>query len=147
MHYYWKSTYVQELSDDLIDTLCRLAAERPSSRTTMDIWPQLGAVRRVASDTMAFGPRHPYMVAFESSWFDAAENDANIAWARRAYAEMKRFNSEGAYLNFPGFGEEKEDLLRAAYGEANYARLVDLKTQYDPTNLFRMNQNIPPRSS
>ena len=146
MHYYWKSTYVRELSDELIDTLCRLAAERPSPRTTMDIWPQLGAVRRVAPDAMAFGPRHPYMVAFESSWFDADENDANIAWARGAYAEMKRFDSDGAYLNFPGFGEEKEDLLRAAYGDANYERLVDLKTLYDPTNLFRMNQNIPPRS-
>jgi FAD/FMN-containing dehydrogenase len=112
----------------------------------MDIWPQTGAVQRVGAGEMAFGRRRPTMVAFESSWFDTAENEANIAWARQAYAAMKRFDAGGAYLNFPGFGEEKEDLLRAAYGEANYARLVELKTHYDPANLFRMNQNSPPRT-
>ncbi len=58
---------------------------------------------------------------------------------------MRQFSSSGAYLNFPGFGEEKEDLVRAAYG-ANYERLARLKAQYDPTNLFRMNQNIRPAS-
>jgi FAD/FMN-containing dehydrogenase len=59
---------------------------------------------------------------------------------------MHEFSDGGLYLNFPGFGEEKEDLLRAAYG-ANYDRLVALKTTYDPDNLFRMNLNIPPRTS
>jgi FAD/FMN-containing dehydrogenase len=146
MLYYWKSTYVEQLSDELIDSLCQLAAERPSARTTMDIWPQTGAVQRIGAEEMAFGQRRPCMVAFESSWSDPAENDANIAWAREAYGSMKRFDSGGIYLNFPGFGEEKEDLLSAAYGEANYERLVDLKTKYDPANLFRMNQNIRPRT-
>ena len=56
---------------------------------------------------------------------------------------MQRFNSGGLYLNFAGFGEEKEALVRAGYG-ANYDRLVALKNRYDPTNLFRMNQNIKP---
>ena len=83
------------------------------------------------------------MIAFESSWTDPSENDANIAWARDAYASMKRFDSTGVYLNFPGFGEEKEELVRAGYG-ANYERLVGIKTKYDPDNLFRMNLNIPP---
>jgi FAD/FMN-containing dehydrogenase len=67
----------------------------------------------------------------------------NIAWARDAWASMQRFAAHGIYLNFPGFGEEKEELVRAAYG-ANYPRLKALKTQYDPANLFRMNLNIPP---
>lgn len=146
MHYYWKSTYVDALPDELLDALCALARERPSPRTTMDIWPIQGAARRVGADEMAFGRRSPFMIAFESSWFDAEANDANIAWAREAHAALARFNAGGAYLNFPGFGEEKTDLLRAAYGDANYERLVELKTKYDPTNLFRMNQNIPPRS-
>jgi FAD/FMN-containing dehydrogenase len=146
MHYYWKSTYVEQIPDELIDALCRLAAERPSSRSTIDIWPNRGAVQRVGSSEMAFGRRPPFMLAFESSWFDPAQDDANIAWAREAYASMASFDASGVYLNFPGFGEEKTDLLRAAYGVANYERLVDLKTQYDSTNLFRMNQNIPPRS-
>jgi FAD/FMN-containing dehydrogenase len=58
---------------------------------------------------------------------------------------MRRFGPGGLYLNFAGFGEEKEDLVRAGYG-ANYERLAALKAKYDPTNLFRMNQNIPPAS-
>ncbi len=140
---YWKSTYVNELSDELLDALCKIAAERPSSKTTMDIWPQTGAVARVGAQETAFGERHPFMVAFESSWTDPATNDANIAWAREAWASMQRFASRGIYLNFPGLGEEKEDLVRAAYGP-NYARLKALKTQYDPKNLFRMNLNILP---
>jgi hypothetical protein len=140
---YWKSTYVTTLSDELIDALCRLAAVRPSPKTTMDIWPQTGAVTRVGAEETAFGQRHPLMIAFESSWTDPADNDANIAWAREAWSSMQQFASRGIYLNFPGFGEEKEELVRAAYGP-NYARLKALKTQYDPTNLFRMNLNIPP---
>ena len=141
--YYWKSTYVEALSDALLDALCQLAAARPSPRTTMDIWPQTGAAGRVGADETAFGRRPPYMVAFESTWTDPQETDANITWAREAYASMQRFAAGGIYLNFPGFGEEKEALVRAAYG-ANYERLRRLKAQYDPTNLFRMNQNIPP---
>ena len=141
---YWKSTYVDDLSDDLLDALCDLAAARPSPRTTMDVWPQSGAVARVGEEETAFGPRPPFMIAFESTWTDPADNEANIAWARGAWASMQRFAARGIYLNFPGFGEEKEALVRAAYG-ANYDRLVDLKTRYDPGNLFRMNQNISPR--
>ncbi|MGH2346079.1 MAG: BBE domain-containing protein, partial [Chloroflexota bacterium] len=140
---YWKSTYVKELSDELLDTLCKLAAERPSPKTTMDIWPLTGAAARVGAAETAFGQRHPFMVAFESSWTDPTQNEANIAWAREAWASMRHFASNGVYLNFPGFGEEKEELVRAAYG-ANYARLQALKTIYDPMNLFRMNLNIPP---
>jgi FAD/FMN-containing dehydrogenase len=143
MHYYWKSTYLNALSDELIDTLCDLAAKRPSPRTTMDIWPIQGAAARPGAGDTAFGRRWPFMVAFESSWFEGSDDDANIAWARGAYAAMQRFNSGGIYLNFPGFGEEKEQLVRAAYGE-NYDRLAAIKAKYDPTNLFRMNQNIRP---
>jgi hypothetical protein len=141
---YWKSTYVDTLSDELLDALCDLAATRPSPRTTMDVWPQSGAVARVSSEETAFGPRPPFMIAFESSWTDPADNEANIAWARGAWSWMQRFAGHGIYLNFPGFGEEKEALLRAAYG-TNYDRLVDLKTTYDPDNLFRSNLNIPPQ--
>jgi FAD/FMN-containing dehydrogenase len=142
-HYYWKSTYLPALTDDVLDALCELAASRPSSRTTMDIWPQQGAVARVGADATAFGERRPFLVAFESSWSDPAEDEVNVAWARVAHASMQRFNAAGVYLNFPGFGEEREELVRAAYG-VNYARLQEIKRRYDPANLFRMNQNIQP---
>lgn len=143
LHQYWKSTYVNELSDALLDKLCELGASRPSPRTTMDIWPMAGAAARVGAKDTAFGERRPYMVAFESTWTDPRENDANIAWARNAHASMSKFSSAGIYLNFPGFGEEKVDMARAAYGE-NFDRLRKLKAKYDPQNLFRMNINIPP---
>jgi FAD/FMN-containing dehydrogenase len=143
---YWKSLYVDELSDDLIRELCQLAAERPSSHSPIDIWHHGGAMRRVDAGATAFGGRDaPFMLSFDSTWMDPAESDRNITWTRQAWAAMHRFSSGGLYLNFPGFGEEKEDLLRAAYGP-NYERLRLLKAQYDPTNLFHMNLNIPPAS-
>jgi len=142
---YWKSTYVEELTDELLDAVCEAAASRPSSKTTLDIWPMGGAAMRVATGDTAFGTRRPHMIAFESTWTDGSDNDANIAWARDACASMSRFSAEGMYANFPGFVEEKVDAARAAYGE-NFDRLSQLKAKYDPTNLFRMNVNVPPAS-
>jgi len=63
---------------------------------------------------------------------------------RDSIAQLEPLSSGGAYLNFPGFFEEGEELLRASYGHANYERLVALKNAYDPTNLFRLNGNIRP---
>jgi FAD/FMN-containing dehydrogenase len=143
---YWKSTYLEELSDQLLDELCELAAARPSPRTTMDIWPMAGAAAAVPPDATAFGRRRPYMVAFESTWTDPGENDANIAWARDAWSSMQRYEGGGIYLNFPGFVDDKGDAARAAYGD-NFERLAKLKARYDPGNLFRMNFNIPPAAS
>ena len=102
-----------------------------------------GAATRVPPEATAFGRRAPYMIAFESTWTDPRDTDANIAWARDAYASMKRFPSSGIYLNFPGFGEENVQMAQAAYG-ANFERLTRLKARYDPENLFHMNINIPP---
>ena len=105
-----------------------------------------GAASRVAAEATAFGSRTaPYLLSFDTTWTDPADTERNIAWTRSAWADMRRFGSGGLYLNFAGFGEEKEALVRAGYG-ANYERLVDLKTKYDPSNLFRMNQNIRPRA-
>lgn len=140
--YYWKSLNVSALSDELIEALRLLAGERPSPRTTIDIWDLSGAMQRVSADTTAYGKRDaPYMIAVESSWDDPTMTDRNIAWTREAIASLQRFGTGGSYLNFPGFGEEREALLRGAYG-ANYDRLIVLKEHYDPTNLFRMNLNL-----
>jgi FAD/FMN-containing dehydrogenase len=143
---YWKSTYVDELSDDLLDTICELAERRPSPRTTMDMWPMAGAASRVAPDATAFGARRPYMLAFESTWTDEADTDANIAWARDAVASMSRFSSAGIYANFPGFMEDESASARAAYGD-NFDRLSRIKAKYDPTNLFNQNMNISPAAT
>jgi FAD/FMN-containing dehydrogenase len=142
--YYWKSTNVHEFSDSCIDTILAAAADRPSHMSDIPIWQLGGALSRVAADATAYGRRDaPYLVTAEATWTDSAQDEQNIRWARDLVAAMKPFSRGGLYLNFPGFGEEKEAMLRDAYGP-NYDRLVALKTRFDPGNLFRMNLNIPP---
>jgi FAD/FMN-containing dehydrogenase len=144
--YYWKSTYIDELSDEAIDTMVAAARARPSGLSGVTFWHLGGAMSRVGDEETAYGRRDaPYLLTAEASWEDPATDEQNIAWARESLAAMRPFSQGGSYLNFPGFGEEKEAMLRASYGP-NYDRLVALKTQYDPGNLFRMNLNIPPRT-
>ncbi len=144
-HYYWKSTYLDDLSDDAIAGLLAIGESRPSSETGATLWHLGGAISRVGNDETAYGRREaPYLLAAEACWDDPALDGTAIAWARDSLAAMQPFSRGGAYLNFPGFGEEKEAMLRASYG-ANYDRLVEIKTKYDPGNLFRINLNIPPQ--
>ena len=74
-----------------------------------------------------------------------AQNEEAIAWGRDFWDAMGEHSTGGLYLNFPGLGEEKDELVKAGYG-VNYERLTALKAKYDPANLFRMNLNIPPES-
>jgi FAD/FMN-containing dehydrogenase len=142
--YYWKSTNVHDLSDGCIDTILAAAAGRPSHMSDIPIWHLGGALSRVAPEATAYGRRDaPYLVTAESTWTDPAQNETNIHWARELVAAMRPFSRGGLYLNFGGFGEEQEAMLRDAHG-SNYDRLVTLKSLYDPGNLFRMNLNIRP---
>ena len=101
---------------------------------------------RVGETDTAYGGRDAaFLVTGEASWTDPAQNDEAIAWGREFWAAIGQHSTGGIYLNFPGLGEEKEALVKAGYG-ANYERLAALKAKYDPTNLFRMNLNIPPAS-
>jgi FAD/FMN-containing dehydrogenase len=143
-YYYWKSLYLDGLGDDVIAAILDLARDRPSPQALVALWQLGGAPSRVGATDTAFGRRDaPFLLSFDTTWSDEALSEQCVAWTRKAWADMQRFNSGGLYLNFAGFGEEKEDLVRAGYG-ANYDRLVELKNRYDPTNLFRMNQNIKP---
>jgi FAD/FMN-containing dehydrogenase len=143
--YYWKSVNVGGLEDGVIEALMEHAEAAPSDHSTIDVWFQGGAMGRVGADESAFGDRSaPILLGIEANW-EAGEDETNIAWARACYADMRRFSGGGVYLNFPGFLEEGQGLMRDAYGE-NYERLVALKDEYDPTNLFRLNQNIEPTS-
>jgi FAD/FMN-containing dehydrogenase len=141
---YWKSRFMDELGADALETILKLGADRPSPRTGIVIWRLGGAVNRVPAASTAFGRRDaPYLLSIEATWTDPAISDRCIAWAREAWKSTERLSRGGLYLNFAGFGEEKADLVRAGYGP-NYERLVELKRKYDPTNLFRMNNNIDP---
>jgi FAD/FMN-containing dehydrogenase len=141
---YWKSRAVTDLSDDVIGEIVKLTADRPSPMSDVVVWHHGGAMSRVPEAETAYGGRDTeFLVTAEASWTDPAVTDDAIAWARGVMDAMEPYSTGAVYLNFPGFGEEKEALARAGYGE-NYDRLVELKTKYDPDNLFRMNINIPP---
>jgi FAD/FMN-containing dehydrogenase len=142
--YYWKSTNANGLSDEVIDRLIAHAEAAPSNHSTIDIWYQGGAMSRIGAEETSFGERSaPILFGIEANWEEPQDDQANISWARECFADLRRFSDGGVYLNFPGFYEEGEELLRAAYGN-NYERLVAIKNKYDPTNLFRLNQNIKP---
>jgi FAD/FMN-containing dehydrogenase len=142
--YYWKSLYVDALDATAIDEAIEFAARRPAPQALMAIWHLGGAMNQVPAASTAFGRRDAsYLFSFDTTWNDPGLSDRCIQWTRDAWSSMHRYSRGGLYLNFAGFGEEKETLLRAAYGE-NYERLVELKRTYDPTNLFRMNLNIRP---
>jgi len=142
--YYWKSVNVNRLGDEVIEALMAHAENAPSEHSTIDVWYQGGAMGRVGASESAFGDRSaPYLLGVEANWEDPRDDEANVAWARNCVADMRRFSDGGMYLNFPGFLEEGQKLMRDAYGE-NYERLAALKNEYDPANLFRLNQNIKP---
>jgi FAD/FMN-containing dehydrogenase len=139
--YYWKSLYVRDV-DAAGEAITRFAANRPSPLSSIDVWALGGAMRREPTGGSAFAQRdEDFLVGIEANWDDPAEDEANLSWARELYGELKQVSSGSAYLNFPGFAEEGEDLLRASFGES-YPRLQEIKAKYDPENFFRSNLNI-----
>ncbi len=145
--YYWTSINLTGLSEGALAQLERSAEAAPSGLSTIDVWYQGGAMSRVPAEGSAFGDRSsPILIGVEANWEDPADDEANIAWARRCVEDFRPFSDGGTYLNFPGFLEEGQQQLRDAYG-ANLARLGEVKKAYDPENVFRVNQNIMPSAS
>jgi FAD/FMN-containing dehydrogenase len=142
LNYYWKSTHLAALTDEAIDILAAIGMQKPTPMSLMLLWHFGGAVTRVEPTATAFWSRKiSFMLSFDATWASPADAEACIRWSREGVRTMQEFSDGGSYLNFPGMGEEGEALVRAAYG-GNYERLVAIKTKYDPTNLFHLNQNI-----
>jgi FAD/FMN-containing dehydrogenase len=142
MRYYWKSTTLPVLSDEAIATLVDQAQRQPSPYSTTDVWHNAGAIRRMdASKTAYSGREIPYLINPEANWHDAEDDEANIKWVRDFLTALQPMSEGIKYLNFAGFQEEGEAMMKSAFGD-KYERLAALKKQYDPTNLFRLNQNI-----
>ena len=140
--YYWKSLYLSSLDENMAEVLDRYAANRPSALSSIDIWTLGGAMRNEPSGGSAFGRRDaPFLLGIEANWDEPEADAENLAWARDLFAEASALSPGGTYLNFPGFAEEGEDLLRGAYGD-KLERLKEVKAKYDPENLFRSNFNI-----
>ena len=145
-NYYWKSTYLPELRDDLIDVIAEHAFASASPRSYSAMFHLGGAVSRVSEAATAFGNRlATHAITLDGVWRPGEDyGDRDIAWTRRFFAALDRYR-DGVYVNFLG-ADEEPDRIRDAYGSAVYARLEEAKTKYDPENVFHHNQNIRPRS-
>jgi FAD/FMN-containing dehydrogenase len=139
---YWKSHNFSRLSDGAIDTVIEYAGKLPSPQCEIFIAVLGGQAARVAPEAMAYSSRDAnYVLNVHGRWESAAEDERCIGWAREFFAKSQPFARGGAYINF--LTQDESDRVASAYG-ATYKRLVELKKKYDPTNFFRMNQNIKP---
>ena len=140
---YWKSGLSREISDAAIEILADAATAIPSAFSVIAIADTHGAYSRVGATETAYSHRDaPYDLVILSSWEDPAASDRNVAWTRALYEAISPHVSCGVYVNDLD-RDETEDRVRSAYG-ANYERLAALKTRFDPTNFFRLNNNIKP---
>jgi FAD/FMN-containing dehydrogenase len=143
LHVYWRSNFLRGIPEEAIVEMTGQFERVTSPLSALMLEPLGGAVGRVGLDDTAFHHRDAaYNLAVIARWADPKEADTHVAWARAAHEAMDRFTTGGVYVNY--LGEEGQDRVRAAYGESKYRRLVSLKDKYDPTNLFRRNQNIQP---
>ena len=144
MRYYWKSLNLTDLSDAAIDRLVEHCRRQPSVFSTVDLWHIGGAVKRPGPEESAFfGRQADFLLNPEGNWVDPADDETNIRWVRELIDDMREFSNNSAYLNFAGFQEEGDKLMRSAY-QTQYQRLSEIKAKYDPENVFRLNQNIKP---
>lgn len=146
---YWKSSFLERLPDEAIETLVERRASMPSPNSKLFVECFGGAMARIGRDETAFAHRDvPHNLLILGAWEKAEDDEANITWARETWKALQPYASRGVYVNYLGQeADEGAERVRASYGQAKYDRLVALKTKYDPGNLFRMNQNVRPAKS
>jgi hypothetical protein len=139
---YWKTGLTDRLADEVIAAAVEYARQVPSPLSVIIFAEFHGAYSRVGKTDTAYYHRDlQYDLIALSVWTDPAETPRHVRWARELFAAWEPYLPPAAYVN--DLGDEGEERAQSAYG-ANYARLVALKTTYDPTNVFRLNQNITP---
>lgn len=140
---YWKSCFVEALSDQVIEILVSQFRNCPSSMSKLIIERPHGAALRRASDETAFPHRTAgYSILILSQWQASSDSSENMTWAKETYNRLLPHTISGAYSNYLG-DDENLERVRQAFG-ANFERLQQLKDKYDPENVFHLNQNIPP---
>jgi hypothetical protein len=145
IHAYFKNQYAEDLSDQAIAMILEHCAELPrlSPFSAFHLHHVQGAVDRVDPDATAFGGRgHRFIINVVGLWNPPDDADAHVSWVRDLWTALLPLSADAPYLNF--LVDEGQDRVRAAYGDDHYRRLVALKDRNDPTNLFRLNQNIRP---
>jgi FAD/FMN-containing dehydrogenase len=142
LQWYWKADFFTDLNDRAIELHAKYAEQLPTMHSTMHIYPINGAVHDVGLGETAFTYRDAnFAEVIVGVDPDPANNERMIAWARNYWLALHPYSAGGGYINM--MMDEGQDNVHAAYRE-NYDRLAKIKAQYDPNNLFRMNQNIVP---
>jgi FAD/FMN-containing dehydrogenase len=142
LQWYWRADFVKELSDDAIALHAKFGAAIPTVHSTMHLYPIDGAAHRVGEQETAFSYR-------DANWAevivgvdpDPRHNERIIGWTKSYWDALHPHSAGGAYVNF--LMDEGLDRIKATYRD-NYLRLSEIKRHFDPTNLFRVNQNIRP---
>jgi hypothetical protein len=143
--HYWKSGYLRTLTGSALDTLVEHVPQMPSSMSGIGLQRMHGAASRVAPDATAFPHRaDQYDFLIISQWADPRDAERNITWTRGLFDAMQPHLQDAVYVN--NLGVEGPARVRSAYG-SNYQRLAEVKHEYDPCNVFRLNQNITPEAT
>jgi hypothetical protein len=140
-----RSTFIEEFNDEVIELLIEHGERGMSPHSIIVVQFFGGEVAKVRPGDTAFVQRHDkFNVVIEAKWNSPEEDDKQTQWTRDLSDAMTPFSSNAYILNF--LADEGQDKVQQVFG-SNYKRLVGLKTKYDPTNFFRLNQNIIPRST
>jgi FAD/FMN-containing dehydrogenase len=140
---YWRSGYVDALSDGAIDAILAHTSKLPRPMSQVHIHQLGGAMSRVPGGATAFGNRDAgFLMNYIGLWLDVAEDEANVSWVQAASEAIEPYGTGARYVNF--LADEGEGGVRSAYETETFSRLQSLKTRYDPTNFFHLNQNITP---
>jgi len=139
---YWKSHNFNDLSDEVLDVVVEYAGKLPSDQSEIFLAQMGGATSRIARDATAYLHRDArFVLNVHTRWKAAGDDRQCIDWARAFFDAAAPFATGGVYINF--MPEDEVDRVEETHGE-NYARLQQVKTKYDPDNLFCVNQNIAP---
>jgi hypothetical protein len=142
LQHYWKAVFVGDLTDEAIKAHVEHGPRVPVVNSTMHLYPINGACHDVPADATAWGHRDAtYACVIAGMWPDPDQNDANTAWVRDYYAALAPHSLAGGYTNFASADDQSE--VRDNFG-AGYDRLATVKREYDPDNVFHLNQNIQP---
>lgn len=142
--YYWKSSPIDQLTDEVIDLFQRHLNTVSSPHSLLSFFQMGGAVAR-NTDIGCFPNRDAgFLINYACQWIDESEDDLHRHWTKAAMADFEPHIIGGGYVNF--LSEQGTDAVRQAYGEERFERLTSLKARMDPDNVFHHNQNIPPAS-
>jgi len=143
--YYTKSGYFTALDDRTVQIMVDALPSIPSPNTQIELAYLDGAAGRVAASETAFGDRSaPFIMNLLADWVDPKGDAANVAWVRDLFAALRPAMKPGVYVNF--MSGDEQDRVPEAYHE-RWERMVKVKSHYDPTNFFRLNQNVLPKNA